>query len=94
MSKPKQAPTLDIGSGSLGVSLTWAPHPQAGILKGFRAYYWCAETGEEHAQDVQGGNATECSIELPHAGHWFFALTAVDEDGVESVRSNVGHTFR
>lgn len=89
-SNPPTTPTV----GSYRVQLTWtAPGTRANgsplplsELSGYRIYYLLegADPSSDSAVTVNGGTTTFLNLTLTEAGTYSFAITAVDQNGLES----------
>jgi hypothetical protein len=67
------------------VTLTWNASPSASIA-GYRIYYGTGSRA--YGFVTNAGLALTQTVVLPNPGRWFFAVTAYDTNGLESVYSN------
>lgn len=74
-----------LSSPAQSVTLAWDASPSAGVA-GYRVYFGTNAGG--YAFVTNAGLTLTQAVALPHPGRWFFAATAVDGDGNESVFSN------
>jgi hypothetical protein len=58
-------------------------------LAGFRIYYGTSATNLSQVAQINQPSATSFTVNDLNAGTWYFALTAVNSQGVESQRSGV-----
>ena len=67
------------------VRLAWDASPSPGITH-YRIHY--GTNGANYTLVTNVGLVLTQTVVLPHTGRWFFAATAVDANGVESLFSN------
>jgi len=66
------------------VELAWDASPSVGVT-GYRLYY--GTNSRSYGFVTNAGPALTQAVRLPHPGRWFFAATAYDANGLESVFS-------
>jgi fibronectin type 3 domain-containing protein len=67
------------------VTVTWEASPTLG-LAGYRVYY--GTNSHSYSFVTNAGLVRTQQVTLPQGGRWFFAATARDTNGLESVLSN------
>ena len=67
------------------VQLAWDASP-SGDVTGYRIYY--GTNSRSYYYKLNAGLVRTQSVTLPRRGRWFFAVTAYDKNGVESLFSN------
>lgn len=67
------------------VQLAWDASPSPGIIH-YRIHY--GTNGATYTLVTNVGLRLSCAVPLPHRGRWYFAVTAVDAQGLESPFSN------
>ncbi|NLD36638.1 MAG: hypothetical protein GX654_07205, partial [Desulfatiglans sp.] len=68
------------------VTLTWEPNSEPDLSH--YIVYWGTTSGNYTSNSGNIGMVTEYSVTIPDEGQYFFAVTAVDEAGLESDFSN------
>lgn len=64
-------------------------------LAGYRIYYGTSPSGLRNQISLDNPSAITWTVNNLSAGTWYFAMTAVDRDGLESARTNtVSKTIR
>ena len=71
--------------GAQSVTLAWDASPSASIA-GYRVYY--GTNSRAYGFVTNAGLVLTQRVTLPHPGRWFFAATAYDGNGLESVFSD------
>jgi hypothetical protein len=77
--------TLSTTGFSAQISLAWDPNSESN-LSGYRLYY--GTSSGNYSQTISVGLATGYTVTLTNGGTYYFALTAVSAEGLESGYSN------
>jgi hypothetical protein len=77
-------------------TLTWSrPETRAdgtplNALAGYRIYYGTDANNLTRELDIRDGEQTQLLVEDLESGTWYFAITALSSEGIESEKSNIG----